>query len=152
MKLGELEQKMMEWNTKMVESSVVTYYYEIIAASRGGPVSVEFDFDTVWKYHKKPGFVQERLRWIHVHPTGIGTHPSGTDQDCARGLNLAFGPIGFGLFSIVEFKDQDINSLEGFQSTYKFNGKELELLHDGNCEKYLDTRTLQVLKTLSVVV
>lgn len=136
----------------MVESSIVTYRYEIVTASRGGPVSVEFDFETVWEYRKQKknnvGFDPKRLHWIHVHPPGVGTDPSSTDEDCAKGLSLAFGKE-FGMFTIVEFFDNDLNSLEGKCSNYRYNGSKLELQTFGYPENHIDHRSLTILKALA---
>lgn len=115
----------------MVESSLVLYGGEIIAASRGGPASVEFDFESVWQYRKRqmrdvPMFSFNRLEWIHVHPTSFGIKPSTQDQLCAESLCRAFGINELPNFTIISFSSENLNSIEGKYASYRYTGKWFE--------------------------
>jgi hypothetical protein len=108
----------------MRESALVLYEWRIIAASYGGPASVEFDFDAVWGFKKSlPRFYPKLLTWIHVHPPGFGPEPSTQDDFCAKGFKAAFGEIGE--FLIFCFNNDDPNDTHGKKSVNGFDGKRL---------------------------
>jgi hypothetical protein len=97
----------------MVESSLVSYEDSIIVANRGGPASVEFDFDAVWAFTRKvKDFDPRYLVWLHVHPIGFGPQASAKDLECYRGLRIAFGETA-GEFGILCFDNEELNEISG---------------------------------------
>jgi hypothetical protein len=143
----------------MVESSIVLYEDRLIAASKGGPVTVEFDFDQVWGMRKAfKNFDPKKLQWIHVHPTGVGYQPSSQDLVCAKSLQLAFGKLGY--FGIVHFRDTEMNNIEGEIAWYELKNGQLVACEVDYCDPVVDLRhwfAVQgeipwVLKTLACLV
>jgi hypothetical protein len=108
----------------MVESSAILYDSELIALNRGGPASVEFDFEAAWATRKRPNYEPWRLTWLHVHPVGFGPGASQTDLNCARGLKAAFGRCQN--FGILHFKDTRLNNIDGDILWHWMEGDELE--------------------------
>ena len=127
----------------MVESAIVLYKNEIIDASLGTPVNVEFNFEKIWAFKKtqNPFLIQE-LHFVHVHPKGFLNY-SATDLDCIQGFNLAFGNKV--LFSIICFEDSNLNSQEHSMRTYFFD-KEMVNVTDSHI---LKREHILILKTLS---
>ena len=112
----------------MVESSLVLWGDRVISTSVGKPATVEFDFDAVW-HHKRTChphiYKQRELTWLHVHPVGYGCQFSSLDQNCAEGLQLAFGNIGW--FGILCFRDADPDDIEGEVAWYRLVESKLVL-------------------------
>ncbi len=102
----------------MNEAAMVLYRNHLIAASEGTPASVEFPFEKIWDFKRKqPLFNPSYLRFYHTHPPNFLQY-SATDENCLKGLNLAFDfPV---YFSIINFT-------EDFQISYIFYKRMIEV-------------------------
>jgi hypothetical protein len=114
----------------MIEASMVLYesngYFEVVSMTRGGPASVEFDFEAVWAFRRRRfRFDPKRLHWVHVHPQGFGPGNSMQDVLCAQALELAFGKGTIQNFGIVCFDNADLNDFDGNMAWYYFENGEL---------------------------
>lgn len=136
----------------MLESAMVLYHDEIVSVTKGRPATVEFDFETVWDFKRKtPNFSARHLTWVHVHPTGFGTQPSTTDENCAQGLFAAFGRLE--QFGIICFSSPTFKNIEGLISWYRFDPVTSKLIktaeHDLQDDRYLIEEEVAMLKALS---
>jgi len=128
----------------MVESAIVLYGNKIIDISLGTAVHVEFGFENVWEFKRTcKDFYIHNLHFIHVHPEGFLNY-SMTDLNCIQGLNLAFGDVV--LFSIVCFKNSNMNDLSYGIRTFFYNKEMVEIDYDYDL---ISEKHLTVLKSLS---
>lgn len=126
------------------ESSLVTYFDEVIDFQVGTPSTVDFDFAKIWALRGK--FEQEpsRLHFMHVHPKGFLRY-SDLDWEVMVGYKMAFGFSFF--FSIICFEDDDVHSLKCDYKTYfPCMGSINEYAPNGI---EIDDKSLQILKILS---
>jgi hypothetical protein len=128
-----------------VESALVKYQDVLISVSRGGPDSVEFNWDEVWSFRERLGerFDPALLHMCHVHPCGKFLECSPPDRKIVRSWDIAFGyPIAF---SIVIFNSPAADDLSHRMKTWRLvDGREQAQEATG-----LRAADLQILKELS---
>lgn len=127
------------------EASLTIYENVVIDYQKGTPVSVEFDFLKLWEFRKILGndFDPALLHFYHVHPPSFGTQMSSKDENCIRGLSMAFNyPVAFSILVFIE-------KFVYYGQTYCYLKSMNKIINAENDIELLSLTMLNLLKNLS---